>query len=109
MSSTELHLTKGRASISEYVMSSPAASSSSCLCTYHLTSQLSYYNTSYYDTSLWGICLVSENLAKLDDLMHFTLCNWTHMSIAPTVAEVEHAKSQLKTSLLLILYGTMDI
>src|SRR6267154_894912 len=41
--------------------------------------------------------------------MHFTHCDWTRMSIMPTAAEVEHAKSQLKTSSLLILYGTMDI
>src|SRR6267154_906008 len=109
MLSTELRLTMGRASISGYVMSSPAGSSSSRLCTYRLTSQLSYYNTSYFDTSFWGICLVSENLANLDDLMHFTLRDWTHISIAPTAAEVEHAKSQLKTSSLLILDGTMAI
>jgi len=41
--------------------------------------------------------------------MHFTFRDWTRMSIAPTAAKVEHAKSQLKTSSLLILYGTMDI
>jgi processing peptidase subunit beta len=28
---------------------------------------------SYSDTGLWGIYLVSENLANLDDLMHITL------------------------------------
>ena len=59
------------------------------------------FSTSYSDTGLWGIYLVMENLANLDDVMHFTLHEWTRMSIAPTTGEVERAKSQLKASLLL--------
>ena len=31
------------------------------------------FSTSYSDTGLWGIYLVSENLVQLDDLVHFTL------------------------------------
>ncbi|KAI0299489.1 Metalloenzyme, LuxS/M16 peptidase-like protein [Russula brevipes] len=50
-----------------------------------------------------------ENLGNLDDLMHFTLREWTRMSIAPTTAEVERAKSQLKASLLLGLDGTTAV
>jgi processing peptidase subunit beta len=46
------------------------------------------FSTSYSDTGLWGIYLVSENLTNLDNLMHFTLCKWTHMSITPTAAEL---------------------
>jgi mitochondrial-processing peptidase subunit beta len=64
------------------------------------------FSTSYSDTRLWWIYLVSENLANLDDLMHFTLRKWTRMSITPTAAEVEHVKCQLKVRLLLILDGT---
>jgi processing peptidase subunit beta len=67
------------------------------------------FSTSYSDTGLWGIYLVSENLVNLDDLLHFTLREWTRMSVAPTVAEVERAKSQLKASLLLGLDGTTAI
>ncbi|KAI0061765.1 hypothetical protein BV25DRAFT_1857256 [Artomyces pyxidatus] len=67
------------------------------------------FSTSYSDTGLWGIYLVSENIINLDDLMHFTLREWTRMSIAPTSAEVERAKSQLKASLLLGLDGTTAI
>jgi processing peptidase subunit beta len=62
-------------------------------------------STSYSDTGLWGIYLVSENLTNLDDLMHFTLRKWTHMSITHS-GRVEHVKSQLKARLLLILDGT---
>ncbi|TYJ53981.1 mitochondrial-processing peptidase subunit beta [Cryptococcus floricola] len=67
------------------------------------------FSTSYSDTGLWGIYLVSENHSNIDDLLHFTLREWTRMSISPTIAEVERAKSQLKASLLLGLDGTTAI
>ncbi|WVQ68428.1 mitochondrial-processing peptidase subunit beta [Kwoniella europaea PYCC6329] len=67
------------------------------------------FSTSYSDTGLWGIYLVSENLMNIDDLVHFTLKEWTRMSISPTIAEVERAKQQLKASLLLGLDGTTAI
>ncbi|WVQ79722.1 mitochondrial-processing peptidase subunit beta [Cryptococcus sp. DSM 104549] len=67
------------------------------------------FSTSYSDTGLWGIYMVSENLMNLDDLVHFTLREWTRMSISPSTAEVERAKSQLKASLLLSLDGTTAI
>ncbi|KAF8319688.1 mitochondrial processing peptidase beta subunit [Clavulina sp. PMI_390] len=67
------------------------------------------FSTSYSDTGLWGIYLVTENLMNVDDLVHFTLKEWTRMSIAPTVTEVERAKSQLKASLLLSLDGSTAV
>ena len=67
------------------------------------------FATSYSDTGLWGIYFVSENFVNLDDLVHFTLREWTRMSTAPTEAEVERAKSQLKATLLLGLDGTSAI
>lgn len=67
------------------------------------------FSTSYSDTGLWGIYLVSENLMNLDDLVHFTLKEWTRLAMAPTEVEVERAKSQLKASLLLSLDGTTAI
>ncbi|KAI0265610.1 Metalloenzyme, LuxS/M16 peptidase-like protein [Gloeopeniophorella convolvens] len=76
---------------------------------HNLANSYMSFSTSYSDTGLWGIYLVTENLANLDDLMHFTLREWTRMSIAPTSAEVERAKSQLKASLLLGLDGTTAI
>lgn len=59
--------------------------------------------------SLWGIYLVSENLTNLDDLVHFTLREWTRLSFNVTEAEVERAKAQLKASILLSLDGTTAI
>ncbi|KAJ7213222.1 core subunit of the ubiquinol-cytochrome c reductase complex, QCR1 [Mycena haematopus] len=67
------------------------------------------FSTSYSDTGLWGIYMVSENLMNLDDLTHFTLREWTRMSMEPTSVEVERAKSQLKAGLLLSLDGTTAI
>jgi processing peptidase subunit beta len=46
---------------------------------------------------------------NVDDLMHFTLKEWTRMSIDPTTAEVERAKSQTKAAQLLVLDGTNAI
>ncbi|OCH83719.1 hypothetical protein OBBRIDRAFT_840259 [Obba rivulosa] len=75
----------------------------------NLANSFMSFSTSYSDTGLWGIYLVTENLSNLDDVMHFTLKEWTRMSIAPTEVEVERAKSQLKASLLLSLDGTTAI
>ena len=82
---------------------------SDVIAKHNLANSYMSFSTSYSDTGLWGIYLVSENLANLDDLMHFTLREWTRMSIAPTTVEVERAKSQLKAGLLLSLDGTTAI
>lgn len=59
--------------------------------------------------SLWGIYLVSENTTALDDLVHFTLREWSRLSFGVTSAEVERAKAQLKASILLSLDGTTAV
>ncbi|KAF9523911.1 Metalloenzyme, LuxS/M16 peptidase-like protein [Crepidotus variabilis] len=79
------------------------------ISSHNLANSFMSFSTSYSDTGLWGIYLVSENLMNLDDLTHFTLKEWTRMSIAPTPVEVERAKSQLKAGLLLGLDGTTAI
>ncbi|PGH12064.1 mitochondrial-processing peptidase subunit beta [Polytolypa hystricis UAMH7299] len=67
------------------------------------------FSTSYSDTGLWGIYLVSENRTALDDLVHFTLREWSRLSFSVTQAEVERAKAQLKASILLSLDGTTAV
>jgi len=79
------------------------------ISTNNLANSYMSFSTSYSDTGLWGIYLVSENLVNLDDLAHFTLKEWQRMTIAPTQGEVERAKAQLKASLLLGLDGTTAI
>lgn len=90
---------------------SPLLSSrlSHIISSHNLANSFMSFSTSYSDTGLWGIYLVSENLMRLDDLAHFTMKEWTRMSIAPTDAEVERAKSQLKAALLLRLDGTTAV
>lgn len=56
--------------------------------------------------SLWGIYLVTENKTQIDDLVHFTLREWSRLSYHVPEAEVERAKAQLKASILLSLDGT---
>ena len=75
----------------------------------NLANSFMSFSTSYSDTGLWGIYLTSENITNLDDLVHFTLKEWTRMSTGPKDVEVERAKSQLKASLLLSLDGTTAI
>lgn len=75
----------------------------------NLANSFMSFSTSYSDTGLWGIYLVTENFPNIDDLVHFTLREWTRMSIGPLDIEVERAKSQLKAGLLLSLDGSTAI
>jgi len=91
--------------------SSPLLSSrlSHIISSQNLANSFMHFSTSYSDTGLWGIYMVSENHTNLDDMVHFTLREWQRMSTAPTEGEVERAKSQLKASLLLGLDGSTAI
>jgi len=59
--------------------------------------------------SLWGIYLVTDTIERIDDLVHFTLREWTRLCYNVTEAEVERAKAQLKASILLSLDGTTAV
>ncbi|KAF1943550.1 hypothetical protein EJ02DRAFT_400272 [Clathrospora elynae] len=67
------------------------------------------FSTSYSDTGLWGIYLTTSNLTQIDDLVHFTLREWSRLSMNVSSAEVERAKAQLKASILLSLDGTTAV
>ncbi|KAL4871191.1 hypothetical protein BDV12DRAFT_183856 [Aspergillus spectabilis] len=75
----------------------------------NLANSFMSFSTSYSDTGLWGIYLVSENMTGLDDLIHFALREWSRLSFQVTAAEVERAKAQLKASILLSLDGTTAV
>lgn len=45
----------------------------------------------------------------MDDLVHFTLREWTRLAMNVTAAETERAKAQLKASILLSLDGTTAV
>lgn len=59
--------------------------------------------------SLWGIYMVTPYVDRIDDLVHFTLREWSRLSSSVSNAEVERAKAQLKASLLLSLDGTTAV
>ncbi|POY76520.1 putative Acetyl-CoA C-acetyltransferase [Rhodotorula taiwanensis] len=67
------------------------------------------FSTSYSDTGLFGVYMVSENLTNLDDLTHFLFKEWQRLATHPTDTEVSRAKAQLKASLLLGLDGTTAV
>ncbi|KAE8354960.1 putative mitochondrial processing peptidase beta subunit [Aspergillus coremiiformis] len=67
------------------------------------------FSTSYSDTGLWGIYMISDNLTQLDDLVHFAMREWSRLCFHVTSAEVERAKAQLKASILLSLDGTTAV
>ncbi|GBB89005.1 hypothetical protein RclHR1_15640003 [Rhizophagus clarus] len=76
---------------------------------HHLANSFQAFNTSYSDTGLFGVYLISENKEQLDDLVHFTCKELWRLHTSVTEAEVERAKQQLKASLLLNLDGTTAV
>lgn len=52
---------------------------------------------------------MTDAITRIDDLVHFTLREWSRLSMSPSEAEVERAKSQLKASILLSLDGTTAV
>ncbi|KAI9811179.1 MAG: hypothetical protein M1826_003300 [Phylliscum demangeonii] len=82
---------------------------SSFVHTHNLANSFMSFSTSYSDTGLWGIYLVTDKLTRIDDLTHFTLREWSRLSSSVGEAEVERAKAQLKASILLSLDGTTAV
>ena len=52
---------------------------------------------------------MTDAVTRIDDLVHFTLREWSRLSLNVTEGEVERAKAQLKASILLSLDGTTAV
>ena len=52
---------------------------------------------------------MTDKVTRIDDLVHFTLREWSRLSNSVSAAEVERAKAQLKASILLSLDGTTAV
>ncbi|RPB03881.1 hypothetical protein L873DRAFT_1800414 [Choiromyces venosus 120613-1] len=76
---------------------------------HQLANSFMSFSTSYSDTGLWGIYLVTDKVTRIDDLVHFALREWSRLAQTVTESEVERAKAQLKASLLLSLDGTTAV
>lgn len=67
------------------------------------------FNTSYSDTGLFGIYMVSDRKHGLDDLIYEVQQEWVRICLNVTEGEVARAKQQLKAALLMSLDGTTNI
>lgn len=52
---------------------------------------------------------MTDKFTRIDDLVHFSLREWSRLSYSVTEAETERAKAQLKASILLSLDGTTAV
>ncbi|GBP13313.1 Mitochondrial-processing peptidase subunit beta [Eumeta japonica] len=66
------------------------------------------FNTCYTDTGLWGIYFVAEPM-QIEDMLYSIQSEWMKLCTSVTEAEVERAKNQLKTNMLLQLDGTTPV
>lgn len=74
-----------------------------------LAQSFTSFNTSYSDTGLFGIYMVSDHIHDLDDLIYEVQQEWVRICLNATEGEVARAKAQLKAALLLSLDGTTQI
>lgn len=72
---------------------------------------LSYqsFNTSYSDIGLFGVYIVSDKIYDLDDVVYEVQQEWVRICLGATEAEVQRAKQQLKSVVLMSLDGTTAI
>jgi processing peptidase subunit beta len=74
-----------------------------------LAQSFSSFNTTYSDTGLFGVYLVSDQVERYHDLLYFTLKEWVRVCLNSTEAEVARAKNQLKTSMLFHLDSSVPV
>ncbi|CEJ00612.1 hypothetical protein G6F70_004627 [Rhizopus microsporus] len=82
---------------------------SSVLHNQQLANSFMTFNTSYKDTGLWGIYMITENKNRIGDLLEATKREWHRLCTSVTEHEVQRAKQQLKAGLLLSLDGSTPI
>ncbi|KAG1465566.1 hypothetical protein G6F56_004858 [Rhizopus delemar] len=75
----------------------------------HLANSFAAFTKGYKDTGLWGMYFETENKGQIDDFVHFMQKEWARLSTSVTESEVERAKQQVKSSLLLNLDTTCAV
>jgi processing peptidase subunit beta len=68
---------------------------SDIIAKHNLANSYMSFSTFYSNTGRWGTYLVSENLGYLDNLLHFTLREWTRMNIARFAPNRRRQRSEL--------------
>lgn len=66
---------------------------------HHLANSYMSFTEGHANTSLFGMYLISENVAQLDDLTWFAIKEWNRLSTAPTDGETFRAKNQVLAAL----------
>jgi processing peptidase subunit beta len=79
------------------------------LSKHNLVDSFMSFNTCYKDTGLFGLYVVTPDRFRLDDVFYFLTQEWVRLSVSVAEHEVQRAKNQLKTSILLQLDGTTAI
>jgi len=74
-----------------------------------LADSFTSFNTTYTDTSLFGLYMVASDRMKLIDLCETALYHWTSIAHSSTETDLVRAKNQLKSSLLFALDNSMQI
>ncbi|KAI3646678.1 hypothetical protein MP228_009606 [Amoeboaphelidium protococcarum] len=75
----------------------------------NLCDSIMSFNTTYTDTSLFGLYMIASDRMKLIDLCETTLHLWTKIATSATETELVRAKNQLKTSLLFSLDNNVNV
>lgn len=91
----------------------------SCIDGYYLSSKLAQhissqqlahsfqsFNIAYSDIGLWGIYLLSDKKYELDDLLYLVQQEWVRLCLNITEGELERAKNQLISTIMLNLQST---
>mgnify|MGYP000026402058 CR=1 FL=1 len=73
-----------------------------------LAHSMNSFHTVYSDTALWGVHAVTEP-SNLDDLIYVIEQEWVRLSFSVGDREVERARNQLKTNILMQLDGTAAV
>ncbi|CAO3674198.1 unnamed protein product [Rhizopus stolonifer] len=75
----------------------------------HLANAFSAFTKAHKDTGLWGMYVETDNKGQIDDFVHFLQKEWNRLSTSVTASEVERAKQQVKSGLLLNLDTTCAV
>lgn len=75
----------------------------------NLASAFTSFNTTYTDTGLFGLYMMSHNRGDMIKLCEVTLNTWRNVCNTATDADVFRAKNQLKTSLLFSLDSSPNV
>jgi processing peptidase subunit beta len=79
------------------------------ISSHNLANSFTSFNTSYTDTSLFGLYMIAPDRHRLIELCETSLKTWRNACTGATDNDVFRAKNQLKTSLLFSLDSSVQV